>query len=71
MIPGTCEAILLADPESADRIIGEWIAYEKTLKKEFGASEPNLKLTHEKREDLQDKVLAQRAKEAVIFYLNN
>ena len=71
VIPGTCEATLLADPESADRIIGEWIAYEKTLKKEFGASEPNFKLTHEKREDLQEKVLAQRAKEAVIFYLNN
>nr|WP_288555204.1 aminoacyl-histidine dipeptidase [uncultured Mediterraneibacter sp.] len=71
VIPGTCEAKLLVDPESAGRIIGEWNVYEKTLKKEFGASEPNLKLTYEKQEDSREKVLAQRAKEAVIFYLNN
>lgn len=62
VIPGTCEATLLADSESADRIIGEWNVYEKTLKKEFGASEPNLKLTYEKQEDSREKILAQRVK---------
>ena len=71
VIPGTCEAALLADPEMAEKIITEWTIYEQTLKKEFAASEPNLKLTYEKREDSQEKILSEQDRNALVFYLNN